>query len=472
MFVGLKIIHKHLTPRQAQKKDYGEVFTPVELIEQMLMHLPKSDWSNPHLKWLDPANGIGNFPVVLFYKLDEGLQSVGKHKELGVDFSNEKQRRKYIIENMLYMMELQSNNNRIAKNVFKKLCDNCTPNIWTINSLSVTKDDIFKHFNIKSIDRIVGNPPFQAYQDASDKRGGGDELYMKFVKHSLQILADNGYLVFVHPSSWRKPEFSEGRKISKNAGMFQMMAHDNQLIYLEIHGSKDGLAMFKAATRYDFYTLQKKPAHEKTIIKDQLGVTIELNLKKYNFLPNFDIKNVMKLVAMDNEAKCDLDSCLLFSTSAYESRRDWVSSKESEKYKYPLVHSTPKGGARYMYSKVNDKGFFGVKKVIFGESGIHEPIIDLSGKYGMTQGAMAIAIDNKSEADNLVELLESNYFTNVLQACMWGNFRIDWRLFTYFKHKFWDIDYNKDEKQLTNVVDEEKEGGSFKRYNKTRKHKK
>ena len=455
----LKIIHRHLTPRQMQKKDFGEVFTPIDLIEKMLEHLPKSDWNNPKLKWLDPANGIGNFPIVIFYKLDKGLEKWEP---------NSQKRKKHIIENMIYMMELQSNNNRIAKNIFKKLCDNCTPNIWTVDSLKVNKDDILKHFDIDSIDRIVGNPPFQAYQDSGEKRGGGDELYMKFVKKYIEILKDNGYLVFVHPSSWRKPEFSEGRKVSKNSGMFKLMAHDNQIIYLEIHGSKDGLTTFKAATRYDFYTLQKKPASEKTLIKDQLGELTEINLKKYNFLPNFDIKNVMKLVAVDTENKCNLNECILFERSAYGSDKSWVSSKESAKFKYPLIHSTTKEGVRYMYSSENDKGFFGIKKVIFGESGINNPVVDITGKYGMTQGAMALAIQNKTEADKLVEFLTSIYFTNILQACMWGNFRIDWRLFTYFKNDFWDIAYDKNEK-IIEAPKEENTSSGGRRYRFTRK---
>jgi hypothetical protein len=453
----LKIIHRHLTPRKAQKKDFGEVFTPIELIEDMVEHLPKSDWENPNLTWLDPANGIGNFPITLFYKLDKGLSKWQP---------NTQKRRKHIIENMLFMMELQSNNNRIAKNIFKKLCDDCEPNIWTVNSLQKSNDEILEHFGIKQIDRIIGNPPFQAYQESDGKRGGGDELYMKFVRKSIELLTPNGYLVFVHPSSWRKPEFIEGRKVSKNAGMFELMAHENQLHYLEIHDSKDGQKVFKAATRYDFYVLQKKPSSHKTIIKDQLGEITEVNLKNFGFLPNFNIKNIMRLVSMDDKDKCELGECVLYERSAYGSDKSWVSGKESSSFKYPLVHSTPKEGHRFMYSNTNDKGFFGIKKVIFGESGIYEPIIDLSGEYGMTQGAMAIVVKNKSEADKLVAFLESPFFTNILQGCMWGNFRIDWRLFTYFKKNFWDIAIN-NEKLLNN---KKLSGGSLFKY--TRKHKK
>ena len=43
-----------------------------------------------------------------------------------------------------------------------------------------------------------------------------------------------------------------------------------------------------------------------------------------------------------------------------------------------------------MYSSKNDRGHFGIKKIIFGESGIYNSIVDIEGKYGMTQGAMGV----------------------------------------------------------------------------------
>jgi hypothetical protein len=450
-----------LTPRQKQKKDHGEVFTPIELIEDMLSHLPKTDWSDPDLKWLDPANGIGNFPVVVFYKLDEGLKKWE---------SNEMKRRKHIIENMLYMMELQSNNNRIAKNIFTSLCEGCVPNIWTVDSDKMPTKDILSHFKVEIFDRVIGNPPFQAFQTAEGKRGGGDPLYMKFVKKSLELLKANGYLVFVHPPSWRKPE----SKSSKNAGIFKLMAHDNQIEYLEIHSSADGMKVFKAGTRYDFYSMKKIKANTTTTVKDINGKVAEIDLRKFEFLPNSNIKNVQKLFPSGTDDSCDLDSCIMSSTSAYESRKEWVSPAETIKFKYPLIHSTNKGGVRYMYSSTKDRGFFGVSKVIFGDSGINNPIIDLTGNYGMTQHAMAIAVKNKTEAEHLVTFLTSNFFTNILNSCMWSGFQIDWRLFTYFKQHFWDVDVDLNESlNLVNEV-ENKEvivvGGSRRsRYNKTRK---
>jgi len=462
----LAIINKRLTPRQKQKKDHGEVFTPIGLIEDMLSHLPKSDWSNPDLKWLDPANGIGNFPVVVFYKLDEGLKSL---------IPNETKRKKHIIEKMIFMMELQSNNNRIAKNIFTSLCDGCTPNIWTVDSLKATNEQIVEHFGVDGFDRVIGNPPFQAFQAAEGKRGGGDELYMKFVQKSIELLKPNGYLIFVHPPSWRKPEFSEGRKKSKNVGMFDLMAHQNQIMYLEIHDSKDGMETFKAGTRYDFYVLKKTKAHETSRVKDIYGNLIEIDLRDFNFLPNASIKNVKKLFPTGSDESCSLGSCVLYERSAYGSDKSWVSQTESATFKYPLVHSTPQDGPRIYYSNTKDKGFFGIPKVIFGDSAINEPIIDIDGKYGMTQHAMAIVVKNEADAKRLAKFLKSNFFKNVLSACMYSGFQIDWRIFTYFKNNFWNEDVDVDEKLLVSEkVAELVEGGGARssikhRFSKTRK---
>jgi len=470
----LEVINKRLTPRQKQKKDLGEVFTPLELIEDMLSHLPKSDWSNPTLKWLDPANGIGNFPVILFYKLDEGLK--------GWQPNNEK-RRKHIIENMLYMIELQSNNNRISRQIFTSLCDKCIPNIWTANTLTTSIEDIQEHFKVEYFDRIIGNPPFQAYQEAKEKRGGGDELYMKFVEKSLDILVPNGYLVFVHPPSWRKPEFNEGRKKSKNAGKFDLMAHKNQIVYLEIHNTSDGMRVFKAGTRYDFYVLKKTLAYETTIVKDMHGNVSNIDLREFDFLPNFNIANVIKLFPKISEESCDLGvfnekkgsyenkPCILYERSAYGGDKDWVAPVKIHKYKYPLVHATSKDGPKFHYSNTDKKGMFGVPKVIFGDGAINEPFIDIEGKYGMTQHAIGIVVRNEKEAEKLKRFLTSNFFKNILSACMYSAFQIDWRLFTYLRRNFWDIEVNLNEDIIDSSKDndETQSGGFRSKYSRTRK---
>jgi len=78
-------------------KDNDEVFTPPFLIEEMLDKLQEDVWSNPNKTWLDPCAGLGNFSVLILKRLMIGLESWEPNEEL---------RKKHILENMLYHVEM------------------------------------------------------------------------------------------------------------------------------------------------------------------------------------------------------------------------------------------------------------------------------------------------------------------------------------------------------------------------------
>ena len=92
-----------------------------------------------------------------------------------------------------------------------------------------------------------------------------------------------------------------------------------------------------------------------------------------------------------------------------------------------------------MYSKVNNKGHFGIPKVIVGETGMENAINDFDGKYGMTQDSFGILINSKEEGDNIIKALNNPIFVDLIRvSCCWSNFRIDYRLFKEFKKGFWE----------------------------------
>lgn len=72
----------------------GEVFTPIELCQQMVSELPESVLKNPESTFLDNAAGSGNFMVAL---KDELL----KYHPLD-----------HILNNMLYAVELMEDNHK------------------------------------------------------------------------------------------------------------------------------------------------------------------------------------------------------------------------------------------------------------------------------------------------------------------------------------------------------------------------
>jgi hypothetical protein len=123
--------------------------------------------------------------------------------------------------------------------------------------------------------------------------------------------------------------------------------------------------------------------------------------------------------------------------SSYHAIRKYVNDTQDNEFKYPLIHSTPKKGIRYKYSNINNKGHFGVSKIIFGESGINHVIIDIEGKYGMTQGSMGIKICDIKEGNNIKNALLSNNFKIILKSLIFGNFRINNNIFRNLDRDFW-----------------------------------
>lgn len=64
------MLREYVKIAEVEKKKFGEVMTPLDLVKEMLNTLPAEVWSNPNLKWLDPANGTGPFPAVVMVQND------------------------------------------------------------------------------------------------------------------------------------------------------------------------------------------------------------------------------------------------------------------------------------------------------------------------------------------------------------------------------------------------------------------
>ena len=279
---------------------------------------------------------------------------------------------------------------------------------------------------IRDSDIIVGNPPF----NVARQKACGHTLWQLFIHKILNVtLTSNGYLAFMHPPMWRKPILT---KRSPNNGLYQLLCCRHQMIYLSIQNKKEGNKDLGCNTRYDWYIVKKDKVRTVTIIKDEYNEISEIYLPNYNWIPN---SNITKIYSLTDGKKIPL----LYSRNAYSPENNWVSSVEDKIYCYPLIHSTPKKGIQYRYSKVNNRGHFGIPKVIFGEGGIHHCIIDMEGKYGMTQGAMAIQVFDYTEAQHIKNILVSKTFQHIIDSCCFSAYRIDWCVLSLLSYKVFDI---------------------------------
>ena len=441
--------------RLFEKDRFGEVFTPPTIIKAMLDQLPPEVWVDPSKKWLDPAAGFGNFFREVYTRLMKSLECV---------FPDTSTRHRHIIHEMLYMVEYNPTScdrireNSLFANGVNLFCGSFLElEVSTTTPASFTDGIVNFEFDI-----IVGNPPFNADQTHEGKKGGGSNLWPKFVEKSLRsspvsVLKSDGFLVFIHPALWRKPPSVN----SSVKTLFNLMVHENHMKYLEIHSKLDGLRDFNVQTRYDFYVIQKRvpntsiPTIDTTTIKDQTGVIhSSFDLSRWRFfLPNNGYERIEPLLLVpDHDAPAPAPR-VIFSRCQYGSDQSWVNPMPNEIYRFPVIHSTPKKGARVLWSSrchiaatatatataTDDGGYipmFGVPKVIFGESGINEVIIDSEGKYGMTQGAIGLPICD-GDGLQMKQALESCEFQTILDAMSFSNFRIDWRMFLYFRPDFY-----------------------------------
>lgn len=401
-----KLIDQYLIPHSHEKKKNAEVSTPFKLRQEMLDKVPIDFWKTPK-KVFEPCVGKGGFILDIIDRFMIGMEYL---------ISDEKIRYKTIVEECLYFSDINPTNIFISK----LLIDSSDEYSLNYNEGNTLELDIKDKWSIDSFDAVIGNPPYNSH---------GNTIWQDFTKQSLLWIKPNGYLVYVHPPGWRKPNTKRG----KFYGLYNLMVVGNQMIYLSIHNAKDGKQTFNCGTRYDWYIIEKKPKYTHTVVNDEKGNTLNIDMSKYKWLPNYNIDIIQKILAKEGEEKCEI----IYSASAYEHRKKWMSKEKSDEFKYCCIHSTPKNGIRYMYSTLNDKGHFGIPKIIFGETGIYNSIIDVNGDYGLTNGCIGIKIVDLENGKKYKTFLESELMNNIIKSCSFSSFRVDWNIFKEFKNNFW-----------------------------------
>ncbi len=417
--------------------------------------IPTNIWQNPDSTFLDPANGIGNFPIIAFYKLDYELKKRPKFKDSA-------KRKKHIIEKMLFMIEIDKGNCQTTRAIFKKICPEAKPNICCKNTLTVTDAILKNTFGINRFTVIMGNPPYQPSQ-----------LWEQFIKKSILFLNTDSYFIFIIPSSWTSPT-SDSWNILKKKNIIII----NSSLYLK------ELYFKKIGSTFSYF-----------LIKNEIYKNVTISIYDINKYFSFNINSVFMLPNLISPLSISINNKVLINKLSGDFIRKDLGNYQkilNDEYKYPVITFVKPNNILDIQYRYRQDPQEKQKKVLLFRSGYINPYFD-NGINGVGDNIHSLSVKTSSQGNNIVKLFKSqlynyiwkinkhsqfnwsglmnNVFRNVLNIKEYDDISI-YKYFNISKSEILYINsFIKLKSNKTNTI-KHSEGGSYNKFNKTRKNKK
>ena len=408
------LIAHHFVPSDEERRANAEVSTPVVLVDDMLAKTPLNYFETPKFV-LEPCCGKGNFVLGIFEKMYDGLENSGL---------SEIERCKLVMDH-LYYSDLTAMNVFITTELLKchiqAHCGVSAEDFAELgivfhssvgNSLTMTQWHGF-------FDMVIANPP---YNDDSGNKGKGHNIWVNFIETTLdKWLKPEGYMLFVNPSVWRQLDHPLLKKMM-----------ENQLVYLEIHNVDDGMKTFKCSTRYDWYLLQKTPAHGETTVKDEEGVSQIVDLRTWSFIPNMKFDEIKGLC---NNSSTRRAIEIIHSESDYEVRRKWMSHDKTDEHVHPVIYSINKDNVpSFKWSNTKGKGHYGVAKFVFTNGAGF--LCDENGEYAISQWGSGI-VDSVENLPLIERAFRNPRFQDIKRAIQLDSSSYNIKVMRLFRNDFW-----------------------------------
>lgn len=317
-----QLIDKYLVPQELEKKSNAEVSTPYKLRQEMLDKIPvefQSDVSyipanktrklTPvYPKVFEPCSGKGGFIIDIIDRFMNGLKD---------DITDKEKRYKTIVEECLYFSDINPTNIFICK----LLVDPENKYKLNYNEGDTLELDIGEKWGVEGFDAVIGNPPYN------------NQLWAKFVDYSIKNMNKGGYLLYVHPCNWRKPNHKVGNIMKKY-----------DIHYIKIYDIKNTFKLFNCNVRVDWYLLQKLSNNMETLIVDDMNTTYYINIKDKHFIPNNMINIIIKVSSKDIHKLNIIRSHKIISNSSK------LKEEKCETFKYPVLTNLNSKGKKIKYT--------------------------------------------------------------------------------------------------------------------------
>lgn len=350
----------------------NDICTPMGCVEEIVDKIPLELWSRKNLSILDPSCGNGNFSAYIYQKL--------------LNRRNE-------IKNILYFNDLNIIRLENVKKIFG-------------NDFIITKKDFLEFDNEKKYDLIISNPPYAKILDNGKRAAKNHNLSRIFIFKALQMIKDNGYIVFIVPDNWMS--FSDRNILPR-------LLSGYQFIWLNIHGAKKWFP--QVGSSFTWFILKKEENTKDFTVENfykKNDITITSLKKGVDFIPLYYsnlVKSILEKTIYRNNEKFKI------KTSSYlhkYTKKNLFSITESDEFKYKIIHTQ----SQTIWSKIPHL-YQNTYKVFISLTSNYTTFVD---NCGMTQSIAFIECANKNDAVKMSKVLMHPLYIFLNNICRFGNF--------------------------------------------------
>jgi len=363
-----------------------EVFTPPELVNEILDKLPSELFKDKTITFLDPVTKSGVFLREIAKRLMEGLKDEIPDKQLRINhiFNNQifgiaiTELTSMLARRSVYCSKKANSKYSIAENfnteqgniLYEKIehtwngmnCDYCGASKQNYLRSESLETYAYKFIHVKNpkeifdmkFDVIIGNPPYQM----SDGGGTGDSakpIYNLFIEQAIKL--NPTFLSMIVPSRWMKG----GKGLDK---FRDTMMNDKRIrLIKDFENAKEcfqginldgGVCYFlwdknyNGQVDYYFKSIDGKENFSKRFLKSEIATTIIRDFRQLSIIEKVFLKSEIKFSEIVSSRKPYGISTDLFN--------------DPKKYGYDKIPEKPFAGSIKIYGVFGNKG--GAKRVV------------------------------------------------------------------------------------------------------------
>jgi len=422
---------------ERQKKDLkflnspssSEVYTPLELVEEMLDKLPKEIWKNPDLTWCDPCTKSGIFILEVIIRLMKNLK-----------IGDETFTYNHIINNMVSAyVNVERNKWLVSKIVYGSTREKDRVKILEINKIKK---------EMPKFDVVCGNPPYQwsSEDKLKQRRNNRENLWSRFLFLSYEeLLKNKGYLSLIIPSSWMSPS-----KDFANKSIIKDIFQKNEILLIDLDCKK----YFNVGSTFSYFILRKNNNNIITSFKNNEEI-FKVDIKNYDYFPIIFNKIVFNI---SNKFFTNKKFNFLGQTGLQMRNVQYFDeyNENEPTYNIKAYHTAAKKGYKYFNNKSNEHS---KRKVLISLSGKYNAFVDDIGDLSQTCMNMVYILNNKEKGKSADQVFNSKIFKFIIDKAYkytgWINGSIimnlpfidlsrswtDQKLYEYFNLTQEEIDY-------------------------------